>query len=318
MARHAEDRVSHAQRHLQPLQGDPVPTRGVVGLSDADRQGHGQLVDDGVVAFVVAAQPAGDPGHEAVVQRPAGRRSPLLQLVQAHRDRVQDPSRPTLGHDRREHRRERAHRAPDGAGRLDHVAAGAQRVAHGMDGDARGALGRVDDPVAQPGGAVGQHFGGEAAARDKLTGRRRGQRVIDRVLGLHVEEGQRELDTPDPVGQGVVHLHDERGGTVLQPAHQRELPQRAGVVEAAHGRQRGETEHLVPAVRGRGVDPAQVPGDVEVGVRGPARRGQAGGALDQALPEARDLAGGPLEPLHEVLPAGGLAEPGDADHGRTQ
>ena len=53
-------------------------------------------------------------------------------------------------------------------------------------------------------------------------------------------------------------------------------------------------EHLVAAVRRRGVDPAQMPGDVEVGIGRPPRRGQVGGHLDRALPERGDLAGRPL------------------------
>ena len=137
-------------------------------------------------------------------------------------------------------------------------------------------------------------------------------------LGVEVEERHRELHAPDPVGQGVVHLHHDGRPAAIQPFDQGELPQGARPVEAAHGRERGQLEHLVAAVRRGDGGPAQVPGHVEVLIGGPPWCGQVTGDLDQPLAERGNLAGRPLHPPHEIRPGGSALEPGDRHHGRAQ
>ena len=176
-------------------------------------------------------------------------------------------------------------------------------------------------PLRRQGDAVGQCVEDEPVPPDLLAGRPRagvGHPEAGVCLGGGVEERQRQLHAPDPVGQGVVHLHDHRSLAALEPLDEGELPQRAGAVEAAHGGQRGQREHLVPAVGGGDLDPAEVPGHVEVRIGGPPWRGQAPGDIDGSLPERGDLAGRPLHPHHQLVPGGGRLEPGDRDHGRTQ
>ena len=291
---HAADRVRRAQRHPQPLQGDPVAARGVVGLADADGQRHRQLVDGRAVALVVAAQAAGDAGHEAVVERPAGGGARLLQLVQTHGDRVQDPSRPALGHDRREHGRERRTVRPMERAVSTTSRAGAQRMAHDT-GRWRPARAWRPGGIRRAGGRRGRPatWTTRRRAADLLTGRRRGQRIADGVVRLRVEERQGELHAPDPVGQGVVHLHDDGGPAVLQPStsvnsHSGRVwskPLMAASAASASTSSR-------PCGAGR-VDPAQVPGDVEVRVGRPARRGQAGRASRPGAAGTRGSGGSP-------------------------
>ena len=68
--------VGDAHRHRQAHQGDPVAAHRVVRGADADRHGHPEVADLGVVVVVVAAQPPGHPGQEGVVEGAAGQCAP--------------------------------------------------------------------------------------------------------------------------------------------------------------------------------------------------------------------------------------------------
>ncbi len=137
-----------------------------------------------------------------------------------------------------------------------------------------------------------------------------------RLLG-DVEEDHRDLDATDAVGERVVQLADKCCGTVGQPVHQGDLPERSGMVELGHLGTPGHLEHGVERSRSRSRDPAHVVAQVEVGVDLPPRRHRRSG-LDDALPEHRHQPPEAVEPVDDHVPVGRPVQHDDRDDRRPQ
>ena len=145
-----------------------------------------------------------------------------------------------------------------------------------------------------------------------------GRRAVDGDVGPVVEQGEGELDPADAVGERVVDLLDERGPAVGQALHDGELPQRALTVEGGHGDGLRDRQHRREVARLRGLDPAQVVREVELGVGDPAGRAEAEGGRDDPLAEAGHVDDGLLQAGHESLPVGGLVEEADGGDRRAE
>ena len=87
--------------------------------------------------------------------------------------------------------------------------------------------------------------------------------------------------------------------TFGQALQERELPERTVVVEGRHAGVPGEGQHGGHPARLGDASPPEMPGQVEVRVDDPTRRGEPPRGGDELLAKRRGQAGGPLDPLVE-------------------
>ena len=100
---------------------------------------------------------------------------------------------------------------------------------------------------------------------------RLGRRVVrlvqrDRIAAarLEVDELREQLDAADAVGDRVVHLHHDRGATVVEALDHGRFPQRTRPVEAHAGDRADEVEEPALVARRRHHDAAEVEVEIEV------------------------------------------------------
>jgi hypothetical protein len=116
-----------------------------------------------------------------------------------------------------------------------------------------------------------------------------------------VQHDLADLERRDAVDHGLVGLGDDRGLVLLQALDQVDLPQRAGVVERARHQARDQVVQLRLVARfGQGA-PANVVGDVEVGVVDPHGACDASGDVHDLLPVARHEAEALLDEVDELV-----------------
>ena len=116
----------------------------------------------------------------------------------------------------------------------------------------------------------------------------------------------------------MVELQDDGRPATLELLDERGLPQGSVTVEAGHSGLAGELQDRLERPGRGGLEPADVPGQVEVGINDPAGRGQPQRWLHHLLPEAGRDAGEPLEPLRQPIPVGCAFEHQDDDDRRSQ
>ena len=165
---------------------------------------------------------------------------------------------------------------------------------------------------------VADRIPGQVDGAEALPGRRLGHRPELPGVGLDVEQQPGELDATDAVGQRVVDLHHQPGPAALQPLDERELPERTIAVEAGHAGLAGELQHRRQRLRGRRLEPADVPRDVEVGIDDPAGRGQPQWWQHDPVAEPRNQPRGALEPVRQLLPVRAPLQDQHAHHRRPQ
>ena len=131
----------------------------------------------------------------------------------------------------------------------------------------------------------------EVARRHVLGNRDRRQRSSVGVA-LEVVELAEQLERPDAVGDGVVHLHHQRRRCVpfRDALDEYGLPQRPRGVERRGVEHRREVEQLADRARLGEADAAEVEVEVEVGVGDPLRR------ADAATPAPRRAGAGGQRP----------------------
>ncbi len=126
----------------------------------------------------------------------------------------------------------------------------------------------------------------ERAALERLA---HDEHLLDvRGVGHHVDELLGEPDPALAVGDGVVHLLQQRRSPSRQAVDQDELPEGTGAVDRVLHELRGQVEELA---LGAGFGQGQVPDvavDVEVRVVLPLGRGHAAEGRDDALVQAGD------------------------------
>ena len=110
----------------------------------------------------------------------------------------------------------------------------------------------------------------------------------------------------------------QRGPATLEPLDEGGLPQRSITIEAGHAGLAGELQDRLQRPGRCGLEPADVPGQVEVGIDDPAGRGQPQRRLHHLLPETGRDAGEPLEPLRQPIPVRCALEHQDDDDRRSQ
>ena len=148
--------------------------------------------------------------------------------------------------------------------------------------------------------------------------RKRGQLAQVRALRVGVEHVQQQLHTTDAVGERVMDLQDERRPTAVHPLDQGGLPHRAHGVEGSRADLSRQVQHGVHGRRCRDLDPADVPGQVEVGVDDPLGRREPQRRFDHLLPEHRHCPGEPLQAVRQVPEGGRSVEPDDDDDRHAQ
>ena len=310
-------RVRHPDGNVEAHQPDSVATHAVVLGAQVDRHGQVQIADRHPVLVVVAAQSAGHPGDEGVVERTAGpvggvpqrRHRHLVHAEPAHQGPLLHQRRAGLGH--RPHRA--VHRCSQFAGR----GRGLQRPPDGVEKQLRSGLHGLDDRRTHQADVVSHRV---AVAVERLRGRnhRLGGQVAHRARLLgEVEQGHRDLHAAHAVGEGVVELAQHRGAAVVESLDQGGLPHRAGPVEVVHRGQPGHLQHALDGARLRRRDPAHMEVEIEVrGVLPPRRRGRQ--RLHHPLPEHRQFAADDVEALPDQIPVRRAVEQYHGHHGGSQ
>ena len=265
-----------------------LPPTGSSLAAQRDGHGHPQVSHRRAVEFVVAPQPAGDRGHEGVVQRGVPGGAGPLELVEVHLDHVEVATEPTTGHDRRQRLGHRHDEPPQRGWPWP-----ARRASSAPDGG----------PPCRPPAPPGRRRRGPSTpvgARDRATASRAssgplgsgsgrgGGTGADRTrVGRRLEQQHAQLDRPHPVGQRVVELQHQCRPVALQALDEGGGPQRTGRLELGHGLRPGEVEDRGGRVGVGGVHPPEVEREVEVAVD-PPRGGEQAGRADRALAEPGD------------------------------
>ena len=280
------------RRDHHPGQRERVGAR-VVGPG-ADGHRRPEEVDRCAHLDVVPRGGLGGGGEEGGVQRPAQSLGRLLGLAERRRGHLEAslqaahrPQRRMGPLDVRQLRDDAAHglhRRRGGVGDRRRIG---QQLAH-LLGDAERQAEPTDDEVPH-----GLRCGG---GRRRADGTAVG--AVDRWwiwgVALEVEVLQRHLHTALTVGDGVVHLLQQRGLAAAQAFDDGELPERPRAVERVERDQRGEVEELAHRARLRQRDAADVLIDLEVGIVDPQRRGEADRRRLDAPSEAGDGCHGAL------------------------
>ena len=97
-------------------------------------------------------------------------------------------------------------------------------------------------------------------------GQIRGRRAR-RPLAFEIEQFHRELHAADAVGDGVMELVHETGGTTAKPFHHRDFPERTGPVEGRRRFDPRDVDDRIGVTRRRRGEPAQMPVEVDLVVR---------------------------------------------------
>ena len=130
-----------------------------------------------------------------------------------------------------------------------------------------------------------------------------------------------QLHAADAVGDRVVHLHRERGAFAVgavESFEERELPQRAGAVEA-RGRDRLQRVEQRAHRSGPGQpDAPQVEVEIEGRLGRPARRCDAERRRHDPLAQSRDEARRAVDAPPQPLPVGDRVEERDREDRRAQ
>jgi hypothetical protein len=128
---------------------------------------------------------------------------------------------------------------------------------------------------------------------------------VERLLG-RVEQDGPDVDRSDAVDQGVVHLGQQRDALAARDAlDDREVPQRAGAIQAPGELLAYELAQLMRPARRRQRGAAHMPAEVELLVVDPDRIRHPGCGRLQALAIARDE----VQALPDALEHPGVLEP---------
>ena len=317
---HPHARVGLACRELHAKQGDSVPAARVAGLAQADRQRHAQVVDLHAMAGVVLAQATQDGGDEGVVERAAIGLGGALEAAEGDVHDVEPPLGLAADHDGGEPAVDRANQLDDRHHLVDRVLGCLHGVGHrvfdGRDRLLGQATGESEDVQKFLGHAARQ----QAGFADLLAFRRGRDVGLGRRGGLprHVHDPERQLESPDSVGHGVVNLADECGAPAFDAFDHGELPQGPVLVEGLHAHRAGHDQHVLDAPRRRGADAPEVVGQVEMRVVDPPRITEPERRVHNVLAEARNLAAGDVDLALDDLPVGGALVEADGDDGRAQ
>ena len=184
----------------------------------------------------------------------------------------------------------------DGLG--DGFAGVPQRVRHIADRGGEVTLGEVEQlrPV------VAERIPGQIDGAEVLSHRCLGHRSEVAGIGFDVEQQSRDVHATDAIGERVVKLHHERRLAALEPLDERELPQRPITIEARHPGLASELQDGRQRLRGRRLEPADVPRQVEIGIDDPTRRGQPQRRRHDPVPKPRRQPRAALEPLRQPIP----------------
>ena len=146
----------------------------------------------------------------------------------------------------------------------------------------------------------------------------RGHRTAIDPFPVDVKEVGEDLHRSDPIGDGVMHLHDDGALAVFEPLDHVHLPQWAGPVESLHGDRVGEIQQVPHRPGSRRTAKAQVVREVEVGVRLPAGRRDRTRWGVYPLTKAGYDPGQPVDRADDPVPIKGAVVHADHDDGRTQ
>ena len=311
---HPGDRVGNIGRNREPQQVDPVAARLVGFHAEVDRHVDAQLRHVVAVPFVIAVQPTEESGDIGVIHLPVGGFRGLLQPAQRDEQGAVPPAERALRHHRGfrvggrdAHLPDRDARRPPSSGWPKGAADAAQHRAR-QRGDG------ADDVAGLHPEGLDRHV-----RVAEVLPRGSGRDFLGQWgVGGEVEEQHRELDAADAVRQGVVDLQEQRGPAVLHVFDEVHLPQGAVLVEGGHAQVTGHLQHRVEVLGRRRRQPAKVPAQVEVGVEGPARGGQAQRRHHDLLPEPGDDPGHDVDLALKVIPVRRLLVDRGGDHRRTQ
>ena len=128
-----------------------------------------------------------------------------------------------------------------------------------------------------------------------------------------------DLHAADPVRERVMKLQYKRPPSrTSSPGGHRPLPQRPGAVEARHARDAGKVEHGRQRLRGRHLDGAEMPREIEVGVNRPPGRCEPQRRFDDAVAKTGHGAARPLRLVTQQLGVRTAVEDEHDHHGRAQ
>jgi hypothetical protein len=267
---------------------------------------------------VVEAKSGRDAGEKRIVVLDTGGVRGVEDVLDRELEHIVLPREVPVSHDRRERVRHRSDEARDiraGRDRLaDRAARVAQRVRDVADRGPEVTLGEVEQVRPVVGEGVLREVNGAKVLCDRGL---RHRTEIARV-GLAVVQQASDVHPADPVGERMVQFGHDRCLAALQPLDDRELPQRPVFIEAGHAGLARELEHGRERLGGRGLEPADMPVEIEIGVDDPAGGRQAQRRHHDAVPEPRRLARTALKPLHEQVKVEAAIEDRDGDHRRAE
>ena len=296
--REAGSRVLDACGDDQSREAEGVPARRSV-LTDVDGHGDAELVDLGAPRPVVAGGAAGHRRHIEIVDRATQAFGRPLDLIEVDGEGLEaaderTPARP----ERRLGGLDDGQLAPQRARRLGRVSGhgpGATRPCRHASNAGCRPLNDAQLTTQVVGGRLGDDVQG-APLRRRVG-------LVDGFgvggVGAEVEELHREANPTHAVGDGVVHLRQQRRPSALEAFDDRQLPERPSAVEGVLVDEGGQVEELALGARGRQGQAPDVEVQVEGGIVGPLRRGEAGGGRDDALCQPGEDADGPFHAAPE-------------------
>jgi L-lactate dehydrogenase complex protein LldF len=133
-----------------------------------------------------------------------------------------------------------------------------------------------------------------------------------------LDEAARHVHEPDPVGDRVVELDQDRAAPAFEPGDLVELPERAVLVEGLHRDRLGEVEEVAQRALAGDAHAPDVVARVEQRVALPARRRDAERVDRDPLAQPRDPLDRALEHVLEAVLVGRLLQDHHRDDGRAQ